>query len=72
MSLLVISSELEEIVAYATRVRVLADRRHIGELQSGEINADAIMRAIAAGEDDVAAAGSSSGRATEIMREGAA
>ena len=66
MSLLVISSELEEIVAYATRVRVLADRRHIGELQSGEINADAIMRAIAAGEDDVAAAGSSSGRATEI------
>ncbi|MBO0904686.1 sugar ABC transporter ATP-binding protein [Jiella sonneratiae] len=68
MSLLVISSELEEIVAYATRVRILADRRHAGELDAGAISADAIMRAIAAGERH----GDGQGRAAEIMQEGAA
>ncbi|WP_245198265.1 sugar ABC transporter ATP-binding protein [Jiella mangrovi] len=72
MSLLVISSELEEIVAYATRVRVLADRRHTGELPAGEISADAIMRAIASAEDETSGGGAGEGRAAEILREGTA
>ena len=50
MSLLVISSELEELVAYATRVRVLTDRRHVAELTGADVTADAVMHAIAAGE----------------------
>ena len=72
MSLLVISSELEEIVAYATRVRVLADRRHTGELEAGAITPDTIMRAIAAGEDDGSVAGSADASKAETMAEGAA
>ncbi|NDW03865.1 sugar ABC transporter ATP-binding protein [Jiella pacifica] len=72
MSLLVISSELEELVAYATRVRVLADRRHTGELEAGAITPDTIMRAIAAGEDETPGDRGGQGRATEIMAEGAA
>jgi simple sugar transport system ATP-binding protein len=48
LGLLVISSEIEEIVAYSTRVRVLRDRVHAGELASAEISTDNIMRAIAA------------------------
>ncbi|NGN41554.1 sugar ABC transporter ATP-binding protein [Mesorhizobium sp. CGMCC 1.15528] len=48
MALLVISSELEEIVAYSTRVRVLRDRVHCQDLTGDEISADGIMRAIAA------------------------
>ncbi|TFF25380.1 sugar ABC transporter ATP-binding protein [Jiella endophytica] len=70
MSLLVISSELEEIVAYATRVRVLADRRHVGELPAGEITADAIMRAIAASENH--GAGEAAGQAAAGTRESVA
>ncbi|ORE93929.1 solute-binding component of ABC transporter [Aurantimonas sp. 22II-16-19i] len=78
MSLLVISSELEEIVAYATRVRVLADRRHTGELPAGRITADAIMRAIAAGQPDAAGEDGDAiepahaGRPSRSIREGAA
>ena len=47
LALLVISSEIEEIVAYSTRVRVLRDRRHRGELAGDAISTGAIMRAIA-------------------------
>lgn len=47
LALLVISSEIEEIVAYSTRVRVLRDRVHIGELSGNEIGTGNIMRAIA-------------------------
>ena len=72
MSLLVISSELEELVAYATRVRVLADRRHTGELEAGAITPDTIMRAIAAGEDETSDGRGGQGRAAEIMAEGGA
>ena len=50
MALVVISSELEELVAYSSRVVVMADRRQIGELQGAEITASAIMAAIAGGE----------------------
>jgi simple sugar transport system ATP-binding protein len=47
MSLLVISSEIEELIAYSTRIRVLADRRHRRELRGEEMTLDAIMKAIA-------------------------
>ncbi|MEN2977579.1 sugar ABC transporter ATP-binding protein (plasmid) [Tistrella bauzanensis] len=53
MALVVISSELDEIVAYASRVVVLRDRRHVGEIRGTALTADAIMRVIA----DVPAAG---------------
>lgn len=48
MSLVVISSELEELTAVAHRVIVLADRRHVAELTGEAITADNIMKAIAA------------------------
>ena len=47
MSLVVISSELEELTAVAHRVIVLADRRHVAELTGGAGTADNIMAAIA-------------------------
>lgn len=47
MSLVVISSELEELTAVAHRVVVLSDRRHVSELKGSEVTADNIMRAIA-------------------------
>ncbi|WP_238366744.1 sugar ABC transporter ATP-binding protein [Mesobacterium pallidum] len=50
MALLVASSELEELVAYSTRVIVLRDRRQVRELTGAEITPDNIVRAIA--DDD--------------------
>lgn len=47
MSLVVISSELEELTAVAHRVIVLADRRHVAELTGSAVTADNIMTAIA-------------------------
>ena len=47
MSILVISSELEELVAAADRIIVVRDRRHVAELTGAEIATDRIMRAIA-------------------------
>ncbi len=47
MSLLVVSSELDELVAVSDRVIVLRDRRHVAELAGAEISGDRIMRAIA-------------------------
>ncbi len=51
MSLLVISSELDELVAVTDRVIVLRDRRHIAELKGDEISGERIMRAIAGGAE---------------------
>jgi simple sugar transport system ATP-binding protein len=48
MSLVVISSELDEIVSYSDRVIVLVDRQHVGMLQGSEISTAAIIRHIAA------------------------
>ncbi|WP_292022188.1 sugar ABC transporter ATP-binding protein [Maritimibacter sp. UBA3975] len=48
MALLVASSELEELVAYSTRVVVLRDRHQVRELTGDEITADNIVHAIAA------------------------
>jgi monosaccharide-transporting ATPase len=47
LALLVISSELEEIVTYSDRVRVLRDRRHVGELTGDDVGVSAIMATIA-------------------------
>lgn len=47
ISLLVISSELAEIVDYSDRVIVLRDRQQVKELIGEDINENAIMKAIA-------------------------
>ncbi len=47
MALLVASSELEELVAYSTRVIVLRDRHQVCELKGDEINTTNIVAAIA-------------------------
>jgi galactofuranose transport system ATP-binding protein len=55
MSLAVISSELEELVAYSSRVRVLRDRHHTGELEGDRMTTEGIVAAIAATETTEAA-----------------
>src|SRR5690606_2052087 len=47
MSLLVISSELDELVTYSHRVIVVRDRAHVAELVGAEITTDRIVAAIA-------------------------
>ena len=47
MALLVASSELEELVAYSTRVIVLRDRRQVSELTGDAISTSNIIHAIA-------------------------
>ncbi len=47
-AMLVISSELAEIVDYSDRVVIMRDRKKVGELEGDEINQNAIMEAIAA------------------------
>ncbi|SMH37300.1 sugar ABC transporter ATP-binding protein [Mesorhizobium australicum] len=47
MSLLVISSELDELVTYSHRVIVVRDRVHVAELVGEEITTDSIVAAIA-------------------------
>ncbi|WP_138472081.1 sugar ABC transporter ATP-binding protein [Poseidonocella sp. HB161398] len=54
MSLIVASSEIEELVAYSTRVIVLRDRVQVAELEGGEITAGNIVRAIADEDREVA------------------
>lgn len=49
MSILFISSELEEVVRVSDRVAVLRDRAKIAELERSQISEQAIMRAIAQG-----------------------
>lgn len=49
MAMLVISSELEEIVSYSHRVVVMRDRAHVGVLSGAEVTVDNIMNTIAAG-----------------------
>ncbi|WP_062012719.1 sugar ABC transporter ATP-binding protein [Aureimonas sp. AU4] len=49
MAMLVISSELEEIAVYSDRVRVLRDRRHVGDLEGAAVSPDGIMAMIASG-----------------------
>ncbi|MBP1884588.1 galactofuranose ABC transporter, ATP-binding protein YtfR [Sinorhizobium mexicanum] len=51
MSLIVISSELEELIAYSTRIIVLRDRAHVAELEGEHITAHQIVEAIAAANE---------------------
>jgi simple sugar transport system ATP-binding protein len=55
MSLLVISSELEELVAYSHRVIVVRDRAHVAELVGAAITPDAIVDSIAAHQPEAVA-----------------
>ena len=48
LSILLISSELEELVAVSDRVIVVRDRAHVAELVGEAITTDAIVAAIAA------------------------
>ena len=50
MSILLISSELDELIASSDRIIVVRDRRHVMELTGAEITSDRIMSAIAAGD----------------------
>jgi monosaccharide-transporting ATPase len=54
MSLLVISSEFDELVAYSHRVIVVRDRRHVAELIGEDITSDNMVDAIAAPREDAA------------------
>lgn len=47
MSLLVISSELDELIAVSDRVIVVRDRRHVAELTGADVSTETIVRAIA-------------------------
>ncbi|KAB8313549.1 sugar ABC transporter ATP-binding protein [Erwinia endophytica] len=49
LALLVISSELEELVGYADRVLILRDRRQVAEIPLEQLSVAAIVKAIAAG-----------------------
>ncbi|WP_373356479.1 sugar ABC transporter ATP-binding protein [Pseudoroseicyclus sp. CXY001] len=51
MSILLISSELDELVAASDRVIVVRDRAHVAELIGEEIETDAIVKAIAASDE---------------------
>lgn len=48
LALLVISSELEELVGYADRVIIMRDRQQVAEIPLNELSVPAIMTAIAA------------------------
>lgn len=48
LALLVISSELEELVGYADRVIIMRDRKQVAEIPLAELSVPAIMNAIAA------------------------
>ena len=54
MSLLVISSELDELIAVSNRIVVVRDRRHVAELTGEAISGENIMRTIAGTEKETA------------------
>jgi simple sugar transport system ATP-binding protein len=47
MAMLVISSELDEVVAYSSRIVVMRDREMVAELRGKNINPGIIVQAIA-------------------------
>ena len=53
ISVLYISSELDELVRECDRIVILHDGRNVGELVNEEINSDAIMNVIASGQIDM-------------------
>lgn len=52
MSILVISSELDELVAVAHRVIVVRDRQHVSQLTGDDVTSETIVRAIATPEPE--------------------
>jgi galactofuranose transport system ATP-binding protein len=50
MSILIVSSELDELIAVSDRVIVVRDRRHVAELAGAAITTETIVRAIARSE----------------------
>ncbi|MNJ79931.1 L-arabinose transporter ATP-binding protein [compost metagenome] len=50
MSVLFISSELEEVLRVSDRIAILRDRHKVKEVQGGETNQQQVMQAIAGGE----------------------
>jgi len=52
MSIMFISSEIEEMIRTCNKMAVLRDGCKVGELSESELNQDSIMRAIAGGEAD--------------------
>jgi len=48
LALYVISSELEELAAYADRVTVMRDRRQVGTVDGADVSIESILKAIAA------------------------
>jgi simple sugar transport system ATP-binding protein len=56
LAVILISSELEEVVRQSQRVVVLRDRRKIGELSGDEISEESIMHLIASFSEGTAAA----------------
>ena len=55
LGVLLISSELEEVVEGADRVLVLRDGAVVGTFRGDEVSEDRIMRTIAAASDEAAA-----------------
>ena len=52
MAMLVISSELDEVVAYSSRIVVMRDREMVAELRGRNINPGVIVQAIANHPDE--------------------
>ncbi len=52
MAILVISSELDELVAASDRIIVVRDRAHVAELAGREVTSDAVVQAIAAPDEE--------------------
>jgi galactofuranose transport system ATP-binding protein len=52
MSILIVSSELDELIAVSDRVVVVRDRRHVAELTGPDITTETIVRAIARHETE--------------------
>ncbi|GAB3440602.1 sugar ABC transporter ATP-binding protein [Streptomonospora sediminis] len=73
LGVLLISSDLEELIEGADRVVVLKDGAVVGELSGGEVSEAALMRAIAAagGEGDEAGDGGAPGTGTAAGTAGA-
>ncbi|MFN2595867.1 MAG: sugar ABC transporter ATP-binding protein [Pyrinomonadaceae bacterium] len=69
LGVLMISSELEELVEGSSRVVVMRDGRRAAELRGGEISQDAIIRAMA--EDAIDAGASATTVAAEEKTDGA-
>lgn len=55
MAMLVISSELDEVVAYSSRIVVMRDREMVAELRGKNINPGVIVQAIANNPDEAVA-----------------